>query len=870
MSEQKQPQTRPPMAEDTEPVDTAKALELIEAGQAAADAGAQIAARTRRPKKPRRGKPSRALPPQSSAQAEEPALQPENGAAEETPTPQKAPEPSAAKESAEAGDGSNGWQPSQPQPEPKKQKSEKEQKKQKEKKAKQKQQKQQKQKDRTKESLTPSLQTDRLLRSLHDGCYYIGARLLREFHAVRRSLRRFFTAAREQLTAAARRLAHRISLRAAHFSDELLFPYRILKNETETLAAALRDKTPEGRAARREAWRDYGRAVVRPLNRIANFFAPIFGLAILAGVISFFNSFTFALQVEYNGETLGYIAEESDFYQARDAMLDRLINEEYIPPEDTIPALSLAVVRQKELMTKEELTDAIMRSSGNELVEASGFYLEGKFLGALEDGNEFLLYMDKVLSNYRTGEEHEVVRFTKNIRLEDGVYPVSSLMSVSTLQSYLRSNKELKRTYTARPGETIAAIAKRYGLSVEEMFELNDELEEYLTALRQLQLGYDPDTVQLPESGTGIEEWNAANEWLDGEKTNGESPLEVAVNNGMILYQGRLYWPEDLPEGAAEALAAAAADSTALYRLQYGITAEPPEDEAAEKAASSANLAGTAASADPVVPTALAEDGEAAETAAAAAETGEPVQTVALTPLDQVPLQGDEELLVVQVDVELGIQVTRRETYTAKVPFGTTYQDNNKKPVGDNSVISVGIYGSEEVTADVTYIDGVRVGETVLNRVRTKEPVNQVISRGILSIEEYFGATGGSFIWPADGGYYNGSLGSYYGHTGMDIACPIGTTVRASKSGTVTTALNYGYNYGYGRTVVINHGYGQITRYAHMSSVTVSVGQYVQQGQVIGYSGNSGNSSGPHLHFEIRIDGIIKAPEKYIGYYYNR
>ena len=82
MSEQKQPQTRALTAEDTEPVDTAKALELIEAGQAAADAGAQIAARTRRPKKPRRGKPSRALPPQSSAQAEEPALQPENGTAE--------------------------------------------------------------------------------------------------------------------------------------------------------------------------------------------------------------------------------------------------------------------------------------------------------------------------------------------------------------------------------------------------------------------------------------------------------------------------------------------------------------------------------------------------------------------------------------------------------------------------------------------------------------------------------------------------------------------------------------------------------------------------------------------------------------------
>lgn len=147
--------------------------------------------------------------------------------------------------------------------------------------------------------------------------------------------------------------------------------------------------------------------------------------------------------------------------------------------------------------------------------------------------------------------------------------------------------------------------------------------------------------------------------------------------------------------------------------------------------------------------------------------------------------------------------------------------------------------------ADVTYIDGVRVGETVLNRTRLKDPVNQVIARGTQTIDDYFASTGGRFIWPADGGYFYGSLGSYGGHTGMDIACPLGTTVRASKAGTVTTALNYGWNYGYGKTVVINHGYGQITRYAHMSNVIVTVGQYVKQGQVIGYSGSTGNSTGP-------------------------
>ena len=88
----------------------------------------------------------------------------------------------------------------------------------------------------------------------------------------------------------------------------------------------------------------------------------------------------------------------------------------------------------------------------------------------------------------------------------------------------------------------------------------------------------------------------------------------------------------------------------------------------------------------------------------------------------------------------------------ANVQFGTTYQDNNKKPIGDNRVISAGIYGKDEVVADVTYIDGVRVGETVLNRTRVQDPVNQVVSRGTQTIDDYFASTGGRFIWPADGG----------------------------------------------------------------------------------------------------------------------
>lgn len=111
-----------------------------------------------------------------------------------------------------------------------------------------------------------------------------------------------------------------------------------------------------------------------------------------------------------------------------------------------------------------------------------------------------------------------------------------------------------------------------------------------------------------------------------------------------------------------------------------------------------------------------------------------------------------------------------------------------------------------------------------------------------------------SFVWPVRGGYISSPFGMRWGqlHEGLDIAVNTGTPVYAAKSGRVTFS---GWNGGYGNTVDIDHGGGVMTRYAHNHRLIVSNGQYVQQGQIIAYSGNTGNSTGPHLHFEIRQDG---------------
>jgi murein DD-endopeptidase MepM/ murein hydrolase activator NlpD len=98
-------------------------------------------------------------------------------------------------------------------------------------------------------------------------------------------------------------------------------------------------------------------------------------------------------------------------------------------------------------------------------------------------------------------------------------------------------------------------------------------------------------------------------------------------------------------------------------------------------------------------------------------------------------------------------------------------------------------------------------------------------------------------------------------HEGIDIAVPSGTPVVASASGTVIVA---GWMGGYGNLVVVDHGNGIATAYGHNTSVTVGVGLSVSQGQLIAYSGNTGHSTGPHVHFEVRVNGSAVDPLGYL------
>lgn len=151
---------------------------------------------------------------------------------------------------------------------------------------------------------------------------------------------------------------------------------------------------------------------------------------------------------------------------------------------------------------------------------------------------------------------------------------------------------------------------------------------------------------------------------------------------------------------------------------------------------------------------------------------------------------------------------------------------------------------------DLKITDKLTVGDTLM------------IPDGQVSTSLRPSSTSGSNSISANSPSYDGYYGKpfitarrtqgIHGYNGVDYALPVGTSLFASAEGTVLIAKNSGWNGGYGQYVVIKHSNNTQTLYAHMSNVSVSVGQYVKKGQIIGSSGNTGKSTGPHIHFEVR------------------
>ncbi len=442
-----------------------------------------------------------------------------------------------------------------------------------------------------------------------------------------------------------------------------------------------------------------------------NVAAPIMCLLVLIGTVSILTGFNLGLSVSINGEEIARVKNEAVYESAHKMVQERIV---YQDGEDAVvfkPNFKLAVISDRNLTEDAELTDRLIMCSSKQITEAFGFYVDGKFEGAVLDTAPVDEAIAAKLDSYKTGAQNEVVSFVQDVKFVEGYYLNNTVVSSDKIIETINSEIAGDVYYTIKEGDTPIIIASKNNISYSELQALNPSMTE-------------------------------------------------------TIYPG-------------------------------------------------------------------------------------------------------SQLLVSAKVPYLNISVTRTEVYDVSVGFDTITKSSDSYYTGYSYISVAGKNGVNKVTADVTYVDGVETARKVTDTQVVSNPVSRVIVRGTKPAPSYSGsaaAGSGNYIWPVGGGggYVSCGWGGYYGHLAMDIATNIGTPIYAVASGRVTT-VRY-LTYSLGRYVMIDHGNGVVTTYAHNSVIYVSPGQYVNQGDVIALSGNSGRSTGPHLHIAFLVNGSYRNPANYIGY----
>ncbi len=230
--------------------------------------------------------------------------------------------------------------------------------------------------------------------------------------------------------------------------------------------------------------------------------------------------------------------------------------------------------------------------------------------------------------------------------------------------------------------------------------------------------------------------------------------------------------------------------------------------------------------------------------------------------IDKSKLVVGSKIVIEKEAPVLTVKITEDVSYEKVIEHKVEKKDSKEIYEGYTETKQEGSDGLSEITSTITLVNGKQIDEDVHENVVKKEPVTEVILVGVKKRPPSVGS--GKYIWPFKSGYTLTSGFKWrWGrlHEGIDLGTPSGNDVLAADGGVVTFA---GYSGGYGYLIKIDHQNGMETRYAHNSSLLVSEGDKVFQGMHIAESGNSGRSTGPHLHFEIRVNGTPKDPLNFL------
>lgn len=680
------------------------------------------------------------------------------------------------------------------------------------------------------------------------------------------------------------------------------------------------------------------RPILPLLAGTVNYLLPVGGMLILISTVLHFSTMTYGLQVQYNGEHIGYILSESAFVEAEAKVRERIVNEAYLPPEDSVPIYSLAIVEDDQISEESVLINNIIRASGNEIEEAAGLYVDGEFIGAVSDGDELL----KSLRARKNGTYSpdmptgEPVEEQPQEESESQEQPQEQAPSNPEPEEEQPATEQLvpERTHTVREGDSLWDIALEYDVTVDQLLQLNPEVSKSMLVgqtliISQSSAPSESSQTEAPSSTPETEDPEEEQPEEEPEENASASPrthtvqdgdslwdisiqydvsveqlqqLNPEVSKSMLVGETLMIPPADSSDAADKQTTSDSVSAEAEKSSETSTAStEQPEQIQTEKAAEeplSANneiisfvqsirverglypvssvesLQSINVKLDSVVEgeqTYTIQQGDSPSLVAD--KVGIPTQTlINLNPdVTQSMLVGDV-LVISHEQPFLQTKTVKTVTEEKEIAFTTETELDHNKASGYEKVVQEGKNGLEEIVSEVTYIDGYETERTVISKTTLQEPVTAKIVVGSLTSSQYnFSGSGaastesnvGGYIWPVNGGYISCPIWGYSGHTGTDIAAPAGTTIWASKGGTVAYA---GWSNGYGYNVLINHGDGTKTRYAHCSSLAVYTGQQVSQGQVVGYVGQTGWASGNHCHFEIISNGTFLDARNYIGY----
>lgn len=448
---------------------------------------------------------------------------------------------------------------------------------------------------------------------------------------------------------------------------------------------------------------------------ILNLAAPVAAAFVLVGTIQYWSGLTFALALEYDGERLGYIATESVFDKAVNLAAERVINTDNSFEVQRLPKMTIAMAQKEDILDERAVCDKILKNTEN-IAQVSGLYVDGVFEGSVASRAELEAILNEIKSRHLTGEGEERAEFIQDVEIVDGLYPVSSLLSIEEMSGKLNTETVTAAYYTVVKGDTLGRIAGKNNMTLSELKEMNPEAEELIHIGDQF-------LVQRPQS-------------------------------------------------------------------------------------------------------------------------------------------------------YLQVQVVKTIRYSEDIAFDIEKQADDSKYTTYEKVLTKGKKGSQDVVAEVVYVNGAEESRTILSTTVTQEPVTQVMVVGTKKqlassgneVVQGDGVYTGNFAWPLPV-CTNVHQKYHSGHRAWDISSgpvPVLNQKVVSVDGGRVVEASRGYNGGYGNVVVIEHTSGLRTVYAHLNSIDVVVGQKVSRGQTIGRAGNTGRSFGPHLHFEVRKNGVKVNPIDYL------